>query len=215
VYLLSCLLPDLLLHSQLIFSPRLPDLPTTSSTIHLRLFKKVPAAGIPPEAFSEYAPIGTGRPQTRLLIAESHSKCKTPEAARLSLATNILANTGFVTYMLDKYNVLTTLYASSTATLLSLQRGMIEMLGVEETEWVQRFEQLEGKVDEGCTLEARLEVFWLGVGMMEMEDWVGVLDTAVGMSEGEKRVWGGVYGDAARFLGRCMVDKWQERAHEV
>jgi hypothetical protein len=189
VYLLSCLLPELLLHSQLIFSPPLVDLLTTPSPLHLHLYKKIAVAKIPLEAFSKYAPIGTGRPQSRMLIAESQPKCKSPEAARTSLARNMLANAGFVTYMLDKYNVLTTLYASSTATLVSLQRGIIEMLGVEETEWVQRFEQLKRKVDEGCTLEARLEVFWLGLGIEELEEWVGVLETAVGMSEGVRGVW--------------------------
>lgn len=143
-----------------------------------------------------------------MLITESHPKCENPEAARISLATNILANEGFVAYMLDKYNVLTTLYASSTDTLLSLRRGMIEMLGVSEAEWVERFEQLGGKVDGGCTLEARLEVFWLGVGIREVEEWADVVDTAVEMEEGDRRAWGEVYGDAARFLGRCVEERY-------
>jgi len=112
--------------------------------------------------------------------------------------------------MLDKYNVLTALYGSSTATLLSLQRGMIEMLGVSEFEWVGRFEQLGGHVDGACGLEARVEVFLLGVGMRETEEWVEVLETAMEMKEGERMVWMEVYADAAGFLGRCVADMWEE-----
>jgi hypothetical protein len=108
--------------------------------------------------------------------------------------------------MLDKYNVLTTLYSSSTATLRSLQRGMIEMLGVSEPEWMGRYEQLVGKVDGACGLEARMEVFLLGVGMRETEEWVGVAETAIGMEEVERGVWKGVYEDAAGFLVRCMIE---------
>ncbi|KAH4063397.1 hypothetical protein HBI25_189730 [Parastagonospora nodorum] len=208
MYLLSCLLPDLLLTSQLVFSPPLVDLPTTPSPIHLRLYKRYPALDPSPEIFSKHAPIGTGRPQSLLLIAEAE-ECQTAEYARVCLAKNILSNDGFVTYMLDKYNVLTTLHGCSTATLLSLQRGMIEMLGVSELEWIGRFEQLGGNVDGACGLEARVEVFLLGVGMRETEEWVEVLETVMEMGERERKVWMEVYADAAGFLGRCVAEMWE------
>lgn len=111
--------------------------------------------------------------------------------------------------MLDKYNVFTALYGSSTATLLSLQRGMIEMLGVSESEWVGRFGQLGGNVDGECGLEARVEMFLLDVGMRETEEWVEVLETAMEMGERERKVWMDVCADAAGFLGRCMEEMWE------
>lgn len=202
MYLLSCLHPDLLLTSQLIFSPPLDDLPTTPSPIHLRLYKTLPIVAAPPSAYSKHAPIGTGRPRSKLLIAESAKRCRTADDARRSLAESLLANQQHAAYMLDKYNVLAALYTSSTPTLRSLQRGMVEMLGVAEEEWCERLEQLGGRVDGACSLEARMEVFLLGVGMAETEEWVRSMDMVVGMEEGERSAWAEVYEDAAEFLWR-------------
>jgi hypothetical protein len=106
--------------------------------------------------------------------------------------------------MLDRYNVLATLYACSEATLRSLFCGMIEMLGVSEKEWAGRWAQLSGQVDGACVLEARLEVFLLGVGRKETEGWVGTVELAMEMGEQERGVCADVYGDAAAFLGRAL-----------
>lgn len=116
------------------------------------------------------------------------------------MAKKLLGNEMFTAYMLDKYNVLTTLYSSSTTTLRSLLRGMVEMLGVSDAEWDERAEQLDGHVDAACTLEARLELFLLGVGRGELEMWILTVKAAMGMEERERRAWGQVYGDAAAFL---------------
>jgi hypothetical protein len=208
VYLLSCLLPDLLLTNGLFFSPPLEDLHAHSSPVHLRLFKKTPVAVPPHEAFSKYAPIGTGRPCSSVLLAESDKRCKTADAARTSLAFNILQNNAFAAYILDRYNVLTTLYTSSSLTLLSLHRGIIEMLGVSESEWLERLEQMLGQVDGSCVLDARMEVFLLGMGRVETEEWVGIVEVILGMGEEDKRVWAEVYGDAAAFLDRVIWDMY-------
>lgn len=109
--------------------------------------------------------------------------------------------------MFDRYNVLNTLYASSTKTLEALYRGMIEMLGVSEREWRERFEQLCGVVDGECGLEARVEVYLLGVGREDVEEWVGIVEMALGLEGSEERgCWAEVYADAAAFLERAMGD---------
>jgi hypothetical protein len=204
VFLLSCLFPDLLLTNDLFFSPPLEDLHAHSSPIHLRLSKKIPLVGPPPEAFSKHAPIGTGRPRSSILLAESDARCKTAEAARASLAYNILKNNAFAAYMLDRCSVLATLYTCSNDTLLSLYRGMVEMMGVSELEWFGRQEQLHGQVDGACTFEARIEVFLLGVGRLETEEWVGIVEFCMDMGERDRGVWAEVYGDAAAFLGQVV-----------
>jgi hypothetical protein len=208
VYLLSCLLPGLLLTNDLFFSPPLEDIHAHASPIHLRLFKKVPLILPPREVFSKHSPIGTGRPRSSLLLAESDPQCPTPEIARASLAFNILRNNPFPAYMLDRYNVLATLYTSSTDTLRSLYRGMIEMLGVPDAEWCERLQQMAGVVDGACVLEARMEVFLLGMGRCETEDWVGILEFVMEMEERDRGVCGEVYRDAAGFLGRAVWDVW-------
>jgi hypothetical protein len=188
----------------LFFSPPLENLHLYSGPIHLRLSEKIPVVAPPLEAFSKHAPIGTGRPCSSILLAESDRRCKTAEAARASLAYNILKNNVFVVDMLDRYNVLTTLYTSSTDTLLSLYRGMVEMLGVSELEWLGRQEQLHGQVDGACILEARMEVFLLGVGRLETEEWVGIVEFVMDMEEKDRSVWAEVYGDAAAFLRQVV-----------
>ncbi|KAH7073554.1 hypothetical protein BKA63DRAFT_603917 [Paraphoma chrysanthemicola] len=202
LYLLTCLHPNLLLSSHLFFSPPLESLPHTPSPIHLRLYKTLPHATIPRAAYSKHLPIGTGRPVTKLLVAESSPSCTSATEARASFAKNLLAKQDHAAYMLDKYNVLSAVYASSTTTLHSLQRGMIEMLGVSAPEWVERLEQLRGWVDGECGLEAKMEVFLLGVGRGETEEWVGVVEGAVGLDGVERERWADVYGDAAGWLGR-------------
>jgi hypothetical protein len=204
VYLLSCLLPDLLLTNQLVFTPLLDHLHIHPCPIHLQLFKKLPVVPPPLEAYSKHAPIGTGRPRSKLLVVESDKNCTSAEHARASLAKNLFSYHAFISYILDKYNVLTTLYTCSNSTLLSLQRGMIEMLGVPELEWSQRLEQLDGQVDGACVLEARLEVFLLGVGRDETEEWVRTVMLAMEMEEKDRRIWAEVYGDAAEFLWRAV-----------
>ncbi|KAL5114199.1 hypothetical protein ACEQ8H_007901 [Pleosporales sp. CAS-2024a] len=119
MYLISCLLPNMLLTSSLVFSPPLAALPTTRYPIHLQLYMTLPAAAAaaaaapPRQAFSKHAPVGTGRPQSvLLLVAESNAKCTSPTAARTCLAHNLLAHQNLVASTLDKYNVLAALAVS-------------------------------------------------------------------------------------------------------
>jgi hypothetical protein len=206
VYLLSCLHPNLLITNTLVFSPPLNNLPDTPSPIHLQLFRTIPVIAATPEAYSKHAPIGTGRPKSRILLAESHSKCYDAPAARRGLVKNLLGGSDFVAYMFDKYNVLATLYSSETDTLLSLKRGMIEMLGTGENEWYERVQQLWGEVDESCTLDAQMEIFLLGVGRDEVEEWVRTVEGTMNMERGERESWARAYADAAAFLGRASSE---------
>lgn len=84
------------------------------------------------------------------------------------------------------------------------------MLGVSEREWRERYAQLDGVVDGDCSVEARCEVYWLGVGRWEVEEWVAILEMAMGMGVGEKGGWMGVYGEAWEFLKRAVeeVGRW-------
>jgi hypothetical protein len=203
-------MPDLLLTSRIIFSPPLENLGDHPGPFHIRLYERAPGVAPTAESFSRHAPIGTGRPQHKILLAQSNEKCKSPEQARFSLASNLLRNEAFATYMLDKYNVLTALYTNSTATLLSLQRGMIEMLGVSDGEWYQRLEQLGGQVDGTCVLEARMELFLLSSGRTETEGWVNTVGLAAETEERDRKVWAQVYGDAAAFLERVAKQMYWE-----
>jgi hypothetical protein len=106
--------------------------------------------------------------------------------------------------MLDKYKVLTTLYAQSSHTLHALHRGMIEMLGVSDEECEERYEQLVGQVDDGCVLEARFEVFLLGVSRQEVEGWVGVVEGAQEMDWEMREEWRETLGDVSGFLGGVL-----------
>ncbi|KAF2033450.1 hypothetical protein EK21DRAFT_98172 [Setomelanomma holmii] len=179
---------NLLLTSQLTFHPPLDTLSSTPSPIHLRLYKTMLT---PPSAYAPHLPIGTGRPHNKVLIAQSSKTCPSASHARRSLASHLLSDQSHHT-----------LHASSTTTLYSLQRGMIEMLGVSDAEWCGRWAQLGGRVDGADTLEARVEVYLLGSGREGTGGWVQVVEGARGVDEECRREWAGVYGDAAGFLGR-------------
>ncbi|KAF2826399.1 hypothetical protein CC86DRAFT_394399 [Ophiobolus disseminans] len=193
-----------LLSNNLIFSPPLADLRNTPSPIHLRLFERTPTSPPPPKAFSKHAPIGTGRPTSRILLAES-DKCSSAHAARASLAKSLLKDIYNMSAIHNKYEVLSTLYSSPPATLLSLQRGMIEMLGVDDDELDARFECLNGHVDQECPLEARMEVYLLGVGREEIESWVTTVALTRSMGGKERGDRSRVFGEAEAFLWRAAL----------
>ncbi|KAH8716971.1 hypothetical protein GQ44DRAFT_775723 [Phaeosphaeriaceae sp. PMI808] len=196
-YLLSCILPDAYLTKKLTFSPPLESLPARPLPINLHLILTHPLT----------TPIDPAQPTQNYILVSSDKACDSPSTARSTLAKRILTNTRYAIYMLNKYRVLATLYACSTTTLASLRRGMVEMVGVEEREWEGRMGQLGEVVDGKCSVEARLEMFWLGVGRGEVEgEWIRVVEMAMGKEEGERGVWGEVYGDAAVFLGRCLCE---------
>lgn len=78
------------------------------------------------------------------------------------------------------------------------------MLGVPDDEWYERGDMLIRKVDETCSVEARVEEYLLWVGRGEAEELVGAVDMCVGMEEGERGRWWGVYVAAEEFLGRVL-----------
>ncbi|KAF1844698.1 uncharacterized protein K460DRAFT_96833 [Cucurbitaria berberidis CBS 394.84] len=213
MYLLSCTMPDELLANQLIFSPPLEDLRTITCLIHLQLFRRTPTTPPPPEAFSKHAPIGTGRPCSSVLVAESDKKCGSTTEARRSLAKKLLSSMRVVGGAVDMYNVLVTLHRLSTPTLYSIYRSLILMTAVSDREWSERLQQLRGlvdgcdaveSVDFTCTVEARLEVFFLEVGVGQLERWIRSVGVALALGRRGRKVWADVYGDAAAFLGRAM-----------
>lgn len=216
MYLLSCLLPDELLTNRLTFSPPLEDLHTHTSPFHFQLFVTVPTT-TPPEAYSKHAPIGTGRPRSRILLAQSHKNLSSAALARKSLVHNLLSNPRVNADVIDKYNVLSTLHSMAPATLQSVHRGMQLMIRVSDKEWHGRFNQLRGLskdgsigvgVDACCAVEVRLEIFLLAVGRAQMEVWLRNVGVAVAVEQRDRKAWAGVYADAAAFLRTAVGELW-------
>jgi hypothetical protein len=192
MYLLSVFKPEELMHGTLIFTPPLDKLNEAIYPIHLQLHNK------------------KGN-----LLAESSQTCDSPSTARRSLASCLLSNSHAVSEAIDKYNVLWTLHSVSSATLLSIQRAMLSMSKISETEWTQRLMQLNGYVADGthvpgvgacCTVEARLEYYLLDCGKGCLEDWDSVVGVVLRMTGEERKDNGKVYGDAAAYLGRAYEE---------
>jgi hypothetical protein len=205
MYLLSVLKPLELMNNQLVFIPSLDDLHKATYPIHLQLHKKV--TSIPP-GFQAYAKKG-------LLLAESAKMCDSPTSARRSLASSLLSSSYAVSAAVDKYNVLWTLHGITNPSLVSIQRAILAMSEVPNSEWMQRLQQLRGWAADGnhvegvgeyCTVEARLEYYFLEVGKGCLEEWTGVVGVALKMTEERKKASAKVYADAAAYLGRAYEE---------
>lgn len=213
VYLLSCLLPDELLTDSLILSPPLDELDAATHAVPLQLFKKMAIVCPPPAAYSRYAPIGTGRPRSHLLLAESDKKPKSAADARRSLAYALLSNRRMVRDTIDTYNVLAALYRAPTPMLHGFYRSLLLMSSISNVEWIQRLSQLRGivhghyavkGVTVSCDVEPRLEIYLLQVGRGAIEGWIRDVVVASELGEKDRSIWAEVYADAARFLVRAV-----------
>jgi hypothetical protein len=199
-YLLSILYPDANSQNRLIYTPPLESLHTHPFPIHLRAFIQTPEPPIPPEAFSQHAPIGTGRRVTRVLVAESSTDCQSPAAARTSLAKSVLSRWTEVDAICAKYTVLSALYSLSGPALESVSRGMKAMAQAGATERRVRLWQLQGVVDGLCEFDLRLETFLLEAGSVELECWIQCVEAGLGLRMEVRERWAEVYGDAGNFL---------------
>lgn len=188
---------------ELFCSPPLEDLEAISGPIHLQLYQRIQVAPAPAEAYSKDAPIGTGRPSSKLLLAESARGCKDAHAARKSLAQNMLGNGGTVWSMIHQYKILAEIYGTSKCTRESLLRGMLAMRRTSEYECVERYHQLCAGVDGTCDLEPKLEVFLLHAGRDELDVWIKHLTEALKRGEQELGGYGKEYTDAAAFLTKA------------
>lgn len=116
--------------------------------------------------------------------------------------------------VLDKYNVRFTLHDNlPTSTLGSIYRGLVLMSTISDTEWVGRLDQLRGMVkgryvvpgvDSSCGVEARLEIYFLKMGVQELEGWSRTVGVALALGGRERRAWAEVYWDAGEFLRQAV-----------
>lgn len=137
--------------------------------------------------------------------------CTNAMDARRSLAYALLGDVQRTADVIDKFNVLVALHAMSTGELRSVLKGMLLMSDVTDAEWLERLMQFHGFARDGtrgqlvdgmCGVQARLELYLLGMGRSELEGWVRSVSVALGLGEQERGVWAGVYEAAAGFLGR-------------
>ena len=115
-----------------------------------------------------------------------------------------------------RYAFLHTLYTCPTPTLLSLHCGIIEMIGVPDYEWYGRVAMLVGRVDDTCTVDARVEEYLLGIGRGAAEMQVELVEMCGAMEAGKRAEWARKYRAGLEFLGRvmegwCMGEDWKVR----
>lgn len=192
--------------NQLVFSPPLEALQHMQGPTHLQLFVHIPDQPIPAAAFSRHAPIGTGRPISKTLLAESDLKCEPPASARESLAKSLLSDRATVNSICAKYTVMGALYAYPQVQLESVGRGIRAMAAASDGERRDRLWQLQGVVDEMWDFEPRLETYLLEVGGGELDAWVRCVEVGLGLGKEDREMWADVYREAGRFLkGACAV----------
>lgn len=212
VYLTSILKPDETASNTLVFTPSLEVLEAINTTdaIHLQLHSKT-RASLPPNlsthAYSKHAPIGTGRPSHRTLLASSHANSRSASAARRSLAHALLSDARAVATELDKCNLLQTLHRVPLQTLQSMLRAMHLMSSVPDAEWHGRLAQLRAGVDAASGVEARIEFFLLQMGRRALERWISWVNVCLEIvGERERRSCARVWREAARFLVRAYEE---------
>ncbi|KAK7182964.1 hypothetical protein PSPO01_11063 [Paraphaeosphaeria sporulosa] len=199
-YLLAILYPTQMSSASMSISTHPTDPLDLFSPVQLDLFLHTKCSPAPSSAYAPTAPIGTGRPNSRFLLA-SASGTTAPEA-RKALAHRILQNAGkemVLGCVSAYYALLTDVHSCDAATLSSLRRGIEVMKDVGEKEWAGRREQLRAAgVDGGWGVEARLEGWLLEGGWYELGFWGGCVQRAgaMGMDERDERVkmYGGVVG---------------------
>lgn len=156
-------------------------------------------------AYSAMAPIGTGRPITKSLIAEATGGDL--PAARRALARKILSLGITLTYITTHHNFLSNLYRLPVATLSSVRRGIEGMSMVTETEWMGRLTQLKGvKADMPLWSEAGLEIFLLEDGLSNLTRWAQLVDMALALGQEDRNAWGDTHRHAAVFLEGIVAE---------
>ena len=216
MYLLSLLKSEELVANTLVFTPSLDDLEHATYPIHLQLHRKT--TPIPPgfelDASSFDAHIVTSSLPSQILVAESATNCRTAAIARRSLAHFLVSNPAVVSDVIDRYNVLYTLYTTSLPQLQSIYRAMCIMTAISDREWFERLAQLRGfvnaqylvgrGVDATCPVEARVEYYLLEMGRAMLEGWIRMARVCLDLSgEKERAACAEVYKDAACFLARA------------
>jgi hypothetical protein len=197
MYLVSILKPNELTANTLTFNPPLEVLQDLTYPFHLRLHAK--SVSVP-----------------HTLIAQSTRGCLSPDLARRSLAHAMLSDHSLIDAAIARYNALCAIHSTAVPTLTSILRGMTAMILVTDDEWTERRDQLCGFVpgedepgqcvDGECSVEMRLEYYFLLTGRIVLEEWIRCVGICVGMNDGERVARAETYGEAGRFLGRAFEE---------
>ncbi|KAG9195489.1 hypothetical protein G6011_00610 [Alternaria panax] len=216
VYLLSVLKPEEVVADKLAFVPSLEVLEELTYPFNLQIHKKAASTRIHRYPYSKDAPIGTSRPHPRTLVAQSSRGCLSPELARRSLAENLLSDNELVDATIARYNALWAIHSTGVAVLESILRAICEMITVADDEWQGRLDQLCGMVagdytgqcvDGDCSVETRLEYYFLTTGKIALEDWIRCVGACLGMdSDKERAAHAEVYDEARSFLCRASYE---------
>jgi hypothetical protein len=198
MYLISILKPDEIAANALTFTPPLDVLEDLTYPFQLQIHKK-----------------DVSTPRT--FIAQSTRRVQNPDLARRSLAHNMLSDHSLIDATIARYNALCAIHSTAVPTLTSILRGMTAMILITDDEWAERRNQLCGFVpgedeagqcvDGECSVEMRLECYFLLTGRSALEEWVRCVGTCVDMGdERERAVRAETYGEAGRFLGRAFEE---------
>lgn len=170
------------------------------SPIHLQLYLSTKSKAIPTSVYAATAPIGTGRPISKIMIA--HASGETVGKARKALVKEILGGGGeALRYITMYYSIVAGLYGLSSWALMSVRRGIEGMKRVSEREWRGRLEQVRrAGVDAEWGFDARLEVFLLEGGCWELGRWGECVDAALRVGDGERKSCAAMYDEVGGFL---------------
>ncbi|PVH99632.1 hypothetical protein DM02DRAFT_672524 [Periconia macrospinosa] len=193
------------------FKPRDPVESTTTDRIMLQIRVYEPT----PTAYSVPAPIGTGRPEPKILATSRPSA--TLAQARRTIAADLLSCSTTIRYTIRWNTLLSDLYALSETELASIRCAMMLMWHVSDKEWVERRIQLQRAlysqgdpavftVNSCWSVQTRLELFLLESGCYEVGKWFEAVDGASRMREAERRELANDFGTLARWLERISKE---------
>ena len=205
-YFLAAILPDQMIAGEVVLEQHMGHSKGFASSFCIELYlRTMSQPAISASAYSATAPIGTGRPVMKVLIADGTGE--NLPAARRALAEDILSCGITPTYVMKYHSFLSHLYRLPMAALSSVRRGVEGMGKVTDTEWMGRLTQLkEVEIDTAPWSEARLEIFLLENGVSNLKRWARVVDMAISLGQEDRDLWADTHSNAILFLHRIVAE---------
>ncbi|KAL1601448.1 hypothetical protein SLS60_006363 [Paraconiothyrium brasiliense] len=198
-YLFSALYPEQMASDSMVLESHPIKSWALFSPIRLDLYIRTKSTPVPAWAYAATAPIGTGRPTSRVLLAQASGG--TVAQARRALAKQFI---GRLSYFTNYYDILAELYTLDDPALRSLIRGIEGMKRVPERELMQRLLRLrDAGVDREWGFEARFELFLLYGGWRRVGH---VPELALKLGLEERKVLAQFYGGVVDFLEMVGAD---------